>query len=183
MTQTQIQSQIVATAQRYGVDPNLALAVAWQESRFNPSAISPSGALGVMQLMPSTAVGLGVADPLDPSQNIDGGVRLLADLTGRYGGDLTKVLWAYNAGPGNVAKGIKPAETQAYIPSVLAKMQYYSGGGAGSGSGGTDPTLPPVGGSPANPTVPSSPTPPLVQAGRGVMEGGSVTAVETVPAA
>lgn len=118
MTTADVQNQIRSSAAKYGVDPSLALAVAKVESGFQPSVVSSAGAIGTMQLMPGTAASLGV-DPNDPTQNIDGGVKLLSQLLNQYGGDVTKALWAYNAGPGNVAKGIKPAETQAYIPAVL----------------------------------------------------------------
>src|ERR1700674_3239129 len=110
---------ITSAANEYGVPPSLALAVAQTESAFNPSAVSPAGAIGVMQLMPATASGLGV-DPNDVQQNIQGGVQLLSQLLNQYGGDTTQALWAYNAGPGSVASGNMPTETQNYIPAVLS---------------------------------------------------------------
>ena len=114
---TSTQQQIVTAANNAGVDPALALAVAQQESGFNPNAVSPAGAIGLFQLMPSTAAGLGV-NPSNPSQNIQGGINYLSQLMSQYGGDVTSTLWAYNAGPGNEAAGVLPAQTAAYIPAV-----------------------------------------------------------------
>ena len=128
MTPDQVQSLVTQYAQQYGVDPSLALAVAQTESNFNPAAVSPAGAIGVMQLMPSTAAGLGV-NPNDPTQNIQGGVQYLAQLLQKYDGDATMALWAYNAGPGNVSAGVLPAETQAYIPAVVSRMAQWGGAG------------------------------------------------------
>lgn len=111
---------VQAAAQKYGVDPNLALAVANQESHYNQAAISSKGAVGVMQLMPATAAGLGV-NPYDVSQNIDGGVRLLSQLLQQFG-SVPLALAAYNAGPGAVKQygGIPPfPETQNYVSSIL----------------------------------------------------------------
>lgn len=109
---------------KYGVSPRLLAAVAKQESGFDPNAVSPAGARGLMQLMPGTASGLGV-DPMDPAQAIDGAARMLAGLTQQFGSS-SLALAAYNAGPGNVTKygGIPPfAETQRYVRNVLASSQ------------------------------------------------------------
>lgn len=119
-----VQEKISLAASRYGVPESIALAVAWQESRYRQSAVSSAGAIGVMQLMPATAAELGV-DPYDEDQNIEGGVRYLAQMYSRFGSwDLA--LAAYNAGPGRVAKygGIPPiAETQSYVASVLRRAE------------------------------------------------------------
>lgn len=110
-----------AAGARHGVDPALVAAVARAESGFNPSAVSPAGALGLMQFMPSTAAGIGI-DPLDPAQAIDGGARYLAAQLERFG-SVELALAAYNAGPGAVASwgGVPPyRETQNYVQKVLS---------------------------------------------------------------
>ena len=124
----QIQAWIAAAAAQYGVDPSLALAVAQQESGLNPNAMSQAGAIGVMQLMPSTAIMLGV-DATDPQQNIYGGVHYLAELLAEFGGDEVAALAAYNWGPGAVSNAQNqygptwlaqaPAETQNYVQRIL----------------------------------------------------------------
>jgi soluble lytic murein transglycosylase-like protein len=118
-----------AAAERNGLPTKFVESVAKIESGFDPRAISPKGALGVMQLMPSTARTLG-ADPLDLEQNIDAGTRLLRELLVRYGGDVSKALAAYNAGEGAVDrfKGVPPyAETQHYINTIV--RDYLKSGG------------------------------------------------------
>jgi len=118
-------------ASRHGVDEALVKAVIRVESDFNARAVSPKGALGLMQLMPATARRHRVARALEPSDNIDGGVRHLNFLIRRYSGNLTLALAAYNAGEGAVDKygGIPPyAETQGYVTRVLAYHKRYLGG-------------------------------------------------------
>ena len=113
---------INAAAARTGVPGELIAAVAQQESGFNPKAVSSAGAQGLMQLMPGTADGLGVTNPFDPAQAIDGGARLLKDLLARFG-KVDLALAGYNAGPGAVLRydGVPPyPETQNYVRSVLA---------------------------------------------------------------
>lgn len=133
---TNTQAQIVAAANQYGVDPNLALAVAKQESGYQQTGssgntlTSSAGALGVFQLMPATAAGLGV-NPNDQSQNIEGGVKLLNQLLTQYNGNVSLALAAYNAGPGAVAKynGVPPyPETQNYVASINASYAAMGGG-------------------------------------------------------
>jgi soluble lytic murein transglycosylase-like protein len=116
-------------ANRSGLPPAFVESVAKVESALRPDAVSPKGALGVMQLMPDTARALD-ADPADTAQNIDAGVRLLRDLLLRYDGDVVKALAAYNAGTGTVSRygGLPPyPETQNYVDKVL--RTYISNGG------------------------------------------------------
>ena len=114
--------EIQAAASRHGVDQALVQSVIGVESAFNPWAVSPKGAQGLMQLMPQTASSLGVRDAFNPRQNIDGGVRHLRYLIDRFPGNLSLALAAYNAGENavNAYRGVPPyAETQAYVRKVL----------------------------------------------------------------
>lgn len=119
-----------AASEKYQVPIALLKAVAKAESDFNPNVVSSSGAMGVMQLMPETAKGLGVSEPFDVEQNIMGGARYLADKLAMYDGNVELALAAYNAGSGNVKKygGVPPfTETQNYIKKVLAYMETNNG--------------------------------------------------------
>jgi hypothetical protein len=142
-----IQSMIVSAAQQNNVDPNLALEVAQAESNYNQNAVSSAGAIGVMQLMPSTAAQYG-ADPTDTADNIQAGVSYLGDLVAQYG-DTGTALAAYNWGPGNVNNAITtygtapvqmsdgstvpawfahaPAETQGYVKKILGNYAVGAG--------------------------------------------------------
>jgi len=119
----QILSMIDKVAQKHGVDEKLVRALVRQESGFNPNATSHCGAMGLMQLMPATAKGLGVTDPYNPVQNVEGGVKYLKSMLNKYNGNVILALAAYNAGPGAVDKyGTVPpyGETQNYVKSILA---------------------------------------------------------------
>lgn len=121
-TREEIMSMIDETSEKYGVDSKLIKALVQQESGFNPTAKSKVGALGLMQLMPSTAKGLGVTDPLDAKQNIEGGVKYFKSMLDRFHGNTILALAAYNAGPNAVSKydGVPPyKETQNYVKSIL----------------------------------------------------------------
>ena len=110
-------------ARQYGVDQDLVWAVIRQESGFNAHAVSPKGAMGLMQLMPGTAAMLGVADAFDVEQNIAGGIKYLERCLSQFNQDVGLALAAYNAGPDNVVKyqGCPPfAETRHYVASVLS---------------------------------------------------------------
>jgi len=109
--------------EREGLDPQLILAVMKQESDFRPCAVSPKGALGLMQLMPETADDLDVLDPMDPEQNVAGGARFLRQLLDRYVNDPALALSAYNAGPARVTDQIPDIpETKAYVSAILSRM-------------------------------------------------------------
>ncbi|MFQ5656879.1 MAG: lytic transglycosylase domain-containing protein [Candidatus Methylomirabilales bacterium] len=115
---------IKSAADRYGVDFRLVEAIIAVESDFNPWAVSPKGAMGLMQLMPKTARRYAVENPFDPVQNIGGGIRYLRDLVDRFPGDLRTILAAYNAGETAVERyrGVPPyRETREYIKKVLRR--------------------------------------------------------------
>jgi hypothetical protein len=117
--------QLEEICQKNGVPLKMLLAVIKQESGGNPNAKSPAGAQGLMQLMPGTAAGLGVTNPSDPLQNLQGGAKYLGDMLKAQNGNVSLALAAYNAGPGNVQKygGIPPfAETQNYVRTITASM-------------------------------------------------------------
>jgi hypothetical protein len=123
----QMEAAIQKYSRAYGVDEDLVWAVVRQESGFNPAAVSPKGAMGLMQLMPGTAASLGVSDPFDVEQNIAGGIKYLVICLKQFNGDIGLALAAYNAGPDNVIKyqGCPPfSETTKYVAAVL---QDYAG--------------------------------------------------------
>ena len=111
-----------AAAERYDLSGALLLAVAHQESGLRADAVSPAGAIGIMQLMPKTAAELGV-DPRDPAQNIMGGAAYLRSLLDRFGGRLDLALAAYNAGPGRIARNPNgPRQTRRYVADCLDRL-------------------------------------------------------------
>jgi soluble lytic murein transglycosylase-like protein len=137
-----IDSAIEAAAARHNVDPNLVRAVVTVESNFNPNAVSRKGAMGLMQLMPSTARQLKVRNPFDPEQNVDAGVRHLKQLLESYDGDIKLTLAAYNAGAGAVARssGVPAyAETQNYVRRIT--NLYYGVSDFNSGASHTPVTV------------------------------------------
>jgi soluble lytic murein transglycosylase-like protein len=122
------ESLIDQAAARNGLDPAVLHGLIQQESGFDPSATSSAGASGLTQLMPGTAASLGVANPLNPAESIEGGARYLGQLTTEFGGNTEDALAAYNAGPGAVQQygGIPPyAETQSYVAKVLGDAEAY----------------------------------------------------------
>ena len=121
---------IVARAARtHGVDEALVHAVIFAESSYDPDAISPAGASGLMQLMPATAAQYGVRDLFDPAQNVGGGVRLLRDLLKRFDGNVELALAAYNAGAYAVIRAGNRVpshpETAAYVPKVIDYYRHF----------------------------------------------------------
>lgn len=112
-------------ASTYNVPENLLKAIGYHESRFQPEVVSSAGAMGIMQLMPTTAQSMGVADPFDAEQNIMGGAKLLGQLIEKYDGDLKLTLAAYGAGSGAVAKynGVPPyEETQNFVKDIMSAL-------------------------------------------------------------
>lgn len=134
-----VDSAINEMAEKYNLDPALLAAMAEQESGFNQSAQSEAGAMGIMQLMPGTAEGLGV-DPSDLRGNLEGGAKYLRQMLDKYDGDVEKALAAYNAGPGSLDSvngdiSKLSGETQKYVPSVMERYNKFknkSGGGISS---------------------------------------------------
>jgi soluble lytic murein transglycosylase-like protein len=127
ITRSQLWAAVQSIARAYGIDPYLVWAVIREESGGNPTARSSAGALGLMQLMPSTAAMLGVTDPFNPQQNLTGGVKYLASLLKRFHGNVALALAAYNAGPGAVLDfgGIPPyPETRNYVKSILTMYEH-----------------------------------------------------------
>lgn len=135
-------------AARAGLPSAFVESVAKTESGFDPAAVSPKGALGVMQLMPVTAKALG-ADPHDPAQNIDAGARLLRELLLKYNGDVVKALAAYNAGEAAVDRyqGVPPyPETQHYVNTVVRDYLNHSGAAPDGAGAPLNGGVPPDGG-------------------------------------
>ena len=118
---TEYQEYVRAASQKYGVDERLIWAVMEQESGGNKTAVSNAGAQGLMQLMPSTSKEMGVTNPFDPEQNIDGGTKLLSQLLNQWNGDTEAALASYYAGAGNVRKYGKEKYSK-YYKNVLSKM-------------------------------------------------------------
>ncbi|MFD3158145.1 lytic transglycosylase domain-containing protein [Haloimpatiens sp. FM7330] len=128
-----IKEAIKKASKKYGIDENLILSVIKQESGFNSNAVSSAGAMGLMQLMPGTARGLGVTNPFSVEQNIEGGTKYLRNLLDMYGNSKELALAAYNAGPNSVKnRNVKtkddiykmPRETRNYVDKVI---KYYKG--------------------------------------------------------
>lgn len=116
---------------KYQIDPHLIAALVQQESNFNPSALSVDSAMGLTQMIPGTAAMLGIRDPNNPKQALDGGARYLKMLLGKFKGNVEYALAGYNAGPGNVVKynGIPPfAETRDYVRRIMARYKEKAGG-------------------------------------------------------
>jgi soluble lytic murein transglycosylase-like protein len=125
LPQSDVDALIRNSAKSHDVDEDLLRSVMQQESAFRPCAVSPKGALGLMQLMPATATQFGATDPFDPARNVDAGAAFLKQLLERYGGNLNLALGAYNAGPAKVDGAADvPAipETKDFIQRVLSAM-------------------------------------------------------------
>lgn len=122
-SKSQILNVVSQISKKHGVDEKLVQALIKQESGFNPKAKSKAGAMGLMQLMPATAKNMGVKDPYNTVQNVEGGVKYLKSMLNKYNGNVILALAAYNAGPGAVDKysGVPPyQETQNYVKNILA---------------------------------------------------------------
>ena len=119
---------IQSSAERHEVDGLLLAAMVEAESSFDPQAVSPRGALGLMQVMPETAAQFAVVEPLNPATNLEVGARYMSQLLAEFDGDVALALAGYNAGPGNVARygGVPPfRETRAYVDRVLTRYVGY----------------------------------------------------------
>lgn len=176
---------IAEKAEKYSLDPKLVQAVIKAESGFNHRAVSPKGAMGLMQLMPQTAYYLGVYNPFDPEENIEAGVRYLREMLERFGGSLTLALAAYNAGPTSVEKhghSVPPyRETKDYVSKVLTTYNgkkppagiFSKDNTPGNAKGTVDKNLPKTG-------KPAPPKPlPLVY--KVVLEDGTVLYTNSLP--
>lgn len=127
-TSSELDSIFEDAANTYGVSSIILKSIAKAESGFNPSAVSSAGAVGIMQLMPSTAAALGVSNSYDARENIMGGAKYISQLLSNYQGNISLALAAYNAGSANVDKygGIPPfTETQNYVKKVLSYMEEF----------------------------------------------------------
>lgn len=125
MPKADLDAVVKSASEKEGVSADLIRLVIGKESSAKPCAVSPKGAQGLMQLMPFTAADLGVTDPLDPKQNVEGGVKLLKRLLTKYNGDTALALGAYNAGSGRVDRegGVPPiAETVNYVTDILSRL-------------------------------------------------------------
>lgn len=163
----EIQALVMEAASEFGVDPSMIMAMINQESAGNAGAVSPKGAQGLMQLMPATAQELGVKNILDPRENIRGGTQYIAKMLKQFGGDRSKALAAYNAGPGAVTKhgGIPPfPETQNYVQRIMAGLSPEDPLGASK-----PPAVSP-GPAPVAPIAP--PSTPMSRVGAGMREAG-----------
>lgn len=128
--QAKIHRTIEQTARKYGLAPELVHSIVQAESNYQPNAVSSAGAMGLMQLMPETAKEMGVSNPFDIQQNIEGGIKYLKKMLDTFDGDLKKALQAYNAGPGAVVrhKGEVPySETRSYVQRVMASVKHRLG--------------------------------------------------------
>ena len=121
----ELQPVIDRCAADYNVDSEMIRAMIEVDSGWKADAVSGKGARGLMQLMPRTAAMLGVSDPFDPEQNIEGGVKYISDLTDKYKGDVERALAAYNAGSARVDSGKTPSATDRYVRNVMALYHRY----------------------------------------------------------